>query len=164
MDFLDGHIWKVDFSSACLTAETDNLAAGIKDRTWWPMNRGQRGHVLLSAHWDAVSAPQAVWDTGAGVTVVDAGFADRHSELFTPAGSAQGSDGVGSAETPMVILRGPRIGSLSFGDSLAAVVDLSEINATLEQPLEIILGYPLLAQADWIIDLRDNRWSAVLRS
>jgi hypothetical protein len=163
VDFLDGHIWTVEFSSARLTAENDEFAAGATNCTWWPMNRGPRGHVLLSVHWDTVVAAHACWDTGAGVTVVDAGFAGRHPELFTAAGSAHGSDGVGSAETPMVSLCCPRIGSLRFADSLAAVVDLSEINANLERPLEIILGYPLLAQADWVIDLRENRWSAGLR-
>jgi hypothetical protein len=163
VDFLDGHIWTVDFSSARLTAEPDEFAAGAADCTWWPIDRGPRGHVQLSVHWDAVVA-YAVWDTGVGVTVVDAGFADRHPELFTAAGSALGCDGVGSAETSMVILRGPRIESLRFADSLAAVIDLSEINETVERPLEMILGYPLLAQADWLVDLRDNRWSAVLRS
>lgn len=163
VDFLDRHTWTIDFSSARLTAGAAELTANTRDRAWWPMHRGPSGHVLLSAHWDGLSVPHAVWDTGAGVTVLDAGFVGRHPELVTTAGSAHGSDGDGSAETPMVILQGPRIGALKFGDSLAAVVDLSEINATSEQPLEIILGYPLLAQADWTVDLSDNRWSAVLR-
>lgn len=164
IDFLDGRIWTVDFSSACLSAEADELADHAKDRPWWPLDRDTHGHVRLSAYWDELSAPHAVWDTGAGVTVLDAGFADRHPELLTAAGTGQLSDGVGCAETQMVLLHGPRIESLTFGASLAAVVDLSEINATSEQPLEIILGYPLLAQADWIVDLRDNRWSAILRA
>jgi hypothetical protein len=39
------------------------------------------------------------------------------------------------------------------------VVDLSHINGPLDQPIDLILGYPTLRQADWLFDFPARRWT-----
>lgn len=102
--------------------------------------------------WHAVSA-SAVFDTGASVTIVDAAFVEAHQALTTPAGVSRGTDGSGvTQETPMVILAQPEIFGRSFTETIAAVVDLSAANRTIQQPVDLILGWPILRQANWFID------------
>jgi hypothetical protein len=48
-----------------------------------------------------------------------------------------------------------------FGRHQAAVVDLSHANSTIELPMDLILGYPTLRQADWLIDFPASRWTVM---
>lgn len=41
------------------------------------------------------------------------------------------------------------IGRRPFGRHRAAVIDLSRASSTIELPMDLILGYPTLRQADW---------------
>jgi hypothetical protein len=117
-----------------------------------------RGHCYVGLAWPGVAA-RACWDTGAGITVVDAAFVERHPELFDAAGSAYGIDSTGTrVETPILTMRGPEIGGVSFADHRVAVVDLGPANGTLEIPMDLIVGYPTIVQADWWLDFPGRRW------
>jgi hypothetical protein len=111
-------------------------------------------HVYLDVSWPGVGVTaSAVFDTGASVTVVDAAFVDTNPTLFTPDGTSQGVDGSGAAmDTPMVVMSGPQILGGSFASSPAAVVDLSAANRTVARRMDLILGWPILHQANWMID------------
>lgn len=39
-----------------------------------------------------------------------------------------------------------------------AGVDLSGVNATLEAPMDLVLGSSTLARANWWLDFPDRRW------
>jgi hypothetical protein len=109
---------------------------------------GPRGHVYLDAHWPGVSA-RACWDTGAGATVVDRSFWLSHPELFEQIGASVGTDVNGDqAETPLLFMAGPVIGQHTFSRHKVATVDLSQVNRTLEHPMDLILGYPTIRQAN----------------
>jgi predicted aspartyl protease len=157
VDFLDGHAWRLSLTSEMLAS----VYPGADD-LGWIMERGQHGHFCVQVRWDAISA-NAVWDTGAGITVVDQGFAAEHPDLFVINGRSTASDGISVQETDIASMRGPSIELLKFRDSPAAIVDLRALNAGDDLPVDLILGYPLISQADWIIDLRLNRWSALMR-
>lgn len=120
---------------------------------------GQGRHVYLDTVWPAnETTASAVFDTGASVTVVDAAFVAVHPSLFVPAGISQGTDASGTiADTPMVTMAGPQILGRSFASSMAAVVDLSAANGTVERRMDLILGWPILTQANWIIDHPSRR-------
>ena len=118
-----------------------------------------RGHVYVDVHWPGVTG-QACWDSGASITIVNQGFRLAHPGLFEDAGTATGTDAAGNAlETPVVQMAGAVIGGRRFGRHRAAVVDLSHANSTIELPMDLILGYPTLRQADWLFDFPGNRWT-----
>jgi gag-polyprotein putative aspartyl protease len=123
---------------------------------------GRRGHCYVDVSWaqaPGVSA-YANWDSGAGITIVHEGFWLAHRELFRETGTTEGTDASGTQlRTPLLQVSGAVIGQRSFGPHKAAVVDLSAANATLERPMELILGYPTLSQADWVFDFPARKWA-----
>jgi len=120
---------------------------------------GPRGHVYLDARWPSVTA-RACWDTGAGATVVDHAFWLSHPELFEQIGVTVGTDANGrQAETPLLLMAGPTLGHHTFSKHKAVAVDLAQVNATLEIPMDLILGYPTIRQADWLFDFPAARWA-----
>lgn len=114
------------------------------------LDRGN--HIYLDLVWPEVTAG-AVFDSGASVSVVDAAFVEAHPYLFVAQGDSQGTDASGTTfDTPMVAMRGPRILGRVFTSTPAAVVDLGVVNQTLERRMDLIIGWPLLHQANWAID------------
>ena len=126
------------------------------------LRTGSRGHVYVDVHWPGVTA-QACWDSGAGITIVNRDFWLAHPRLFEEAGTATGTDATGATlQTPVVVMAAAVIGGRPFGRHRAAVVDLSHANSTIELPMDLILGYPTLRQADWLFDFPAGRWTVCL--
>jgi predicted aspartyl protease len=118
-----------------------------------------RGHVYVDVQWPGVTG-HACWDTGSGATVVNLEFWQEHPELFEEIGTSVGTDGSGAqADTPVLMMTGPVIGQRTFTAHRAVAVDLSGVNSTLEYPMDLILGYPTLRQADWLFDFPAKRWT-----
>lgn len=125
------------------------------------LRMNSRGHVYVEVSWSGVAA-QACWDTGAGGTIVNRDFWLAHRRLFEEIGTSAGTDATGATvETPVVLVAQAVIGGRSFGRHKAAVVDLSRVNSTLELPMDLILGYPALRQADWLFDFPARRWTVM---
>ena len=77
----------------------------------------------------------AVWDTGAGITVVDIAFIADHPDLFQEAGASTGTDATGlQVETPMFMMAASMIGMTAFPACKVAGVDLSRLNASISIP------------------------------
>jgi hypothetical protein len=118
----------------------------------------RRGHPYLTVSWPGVTA-SACWDTGSGATIVNRDFWLGHPELFEQIGTSVGTDGHGQrAETPLLLAE-TVIGRRRFGGHRAVAVDLSAVNSTLEYPMDLILGYPTIRQADWLFDFPAGRWT-----
>jgi hypothetical protein len=126
---------------------------------WHDLIVGRRGHPYVELTWPGTRG-LACWDTGAGATVVDRAFWLEHQELFEPIGTSQGTDSQGGQmETTLLVMTGPVIGQRTFGPHKAVAVDLSGVNSTLDIPMDLILGYPTIRQADWLFDFPDRRWA-----
>jgi hypothetical protein len=52
----------------------------------------------------------------------------------------------------MMTMSGPQILGREFTSSVVAVVDLAAANRTIQRKMDLILGWPILRQANWIID------------
>jgi len=157
MDVLGEFCWRLSLTDARLTLESN-----LTDSSAHDLYIGPRGHPCVDVEWDAVTA-NACWDTGAGITVVDAGFAKRHPWLFTDESSSRGTDSTGATrETPTFLMQGPTIGGHRFRAHRVAVVDFSTVNATAARPMDLILGFTTLSQADWVMDFPSRRWSATM--
>jgi hypothetical protein len=118
-----------------------------------------RRHPYVELAWDGVTA-SACWDSGAGITVVDEAFRNRHPGLFVAAGSSTGTDPTGAIfSTPMFTMAGPAIGGVPFQAARVAVVDLEPMNRELQYPMDAILGAPAIRQANWVFDFPARRWA-----
>lgn len=125
-----------------------------------PLTIGPRGHPYVPMAWDGVRA-LAAWDTGASITLVDPRFVEENPSLFEFVGQGRGSDSTGTeTSAPTVRMRGPVIGEVPFADSFAAVVDLSFLPSA--PAAQLIVGHPILSQADWTVDGPAARWSVRL--
>jgi hypothetical protein len=123
---------------------------------------GRRGHCHVDVSWPQAPGVSAFanWDSGAGITIVHEGFWLAHRELFREIGTTEGTDASGAQlRTPLIQVSGAVIGERSFAPHKAAVVDLSAANATLERPMDLVLGYPTWSQADWLFDFPAKTWA-----
>jgi hypothetical protein len=119
---------------------------------------GQRGHPYVPLRLGDVTA-NAVWDTGSGMTVVDTNFIARTPGFFPAVGQSTGTDSTGAQqETPMYVMAAATIGGYTFPTQRVAAVDLSRLNATLERPMDLIVGYNLYNKAHWLFDFPRRRW------
>jgi hypothetical protein len=119
----------------------------------------ERFHPYVDVQFERANA-QAVWDTGASLTIVDTNFVNKHPELFQPVGQSTGTDSTGAQmETPMFLMAATMIGGCEFPPHRAAGVDLSAVNATLEISMDMILGYSTLRQANWLFDFPRRQWA-----
>ena len=108
--------------------------------------------------WGDVEAT-ALFDTGASVTVVDAAFAAEHPELLDPLPLSTGIDAAGNrGERRMARMAACEVGGRRFDASLAVVVPVRGIQGAADPDFDLILGVPLIRQADWIIDLARGVW------
>ena len=115
-------------------------------------------HPYIDVHFGSTSA-STVWDTGASLTVVDANFIQNHPNLFESAGESTGIDATGaSVQTPMFVMSEAIIGGHNFSKCRVAGVDLSHVNASIEMPMDMILGYNILSQVNWLFDFPQKKW------
>ena len=120
-------------------------------------------HPYVELQFGAAQA-KAVWDTGASLTIADIRFIESHPAYFQEVGRAMGTDSTGSQmDTPMFIMTDAVIGGSAFPPHKAAGVDLSHVNSTTDIPMDLILGYSTLRQAEWVFDFPGKRWAVKQR-
>ena len=148
LDVLGAHALLLDGPAATLhTTVAGGLAADL------PLERGTRGHCHLPVALPGGRVVGALWDTGAGITVVDRELVTSHPELFTPLGSTSATDALGATMvTDLCRLEAYWIAGVHFAGHTVAVAGLPE-------PLKMALGHPTLRQAIWSMDLPSGRWS-----
>ena len=153
MDVIGSYPCHFRFSDAVLAIGKRARSANGMD-----LNADAAGHPRVAVRFsDAVVS--AVWDSGAGITVVDGGFVAQHPQHFEGATPSWGTDATGAhVETPTFIMSDVTIGGTLFAPHRVAAVDLSEASAKTDAPLELILGFTTLCQADWYFDFPGRWW------
>jgi hypothetical protein len=128
-------------------APTQELLLGKKFHPYVPL---QFGEIIATS----------VWDTGAGITLADINFIRKHPGLFQEIGQSEGTDPTGTTmETPLFLMTSTIIGNYEFSPHKVAGVDLSQMNAGIEIPMDLILGYTTLHQANWLFDFPRKQWA-----
>jgi hypothetical protein len=118
-----------------------------------------RFHPYVEVEFGAAKG-NAVWDTGAGITVVDLSFIKKFPDFFQEVGHSTGTDSSGfKLETPMFTMAATTIANNIFPPHKVAGVDLSLVNSTIEVPMDLILGYSTLSKANWLFDFPGKRWA-----
>ena len=162
MDLLKDFRLHFFFDDARVSVDADDLGLEV-GADLLDLMMDDRFHPYVTVEFGATSA-KAVWDTGASLTIVDTNFVRKYPELFQAVGQSTGTDATGAQmETPMFRMTELVIGGQSFAPHRAAGVDLTAVNATLEVPMELILGYSTLRQANWWFDFPRRQWAVTKR-
>ena len=153
MDVLGRHRCHFRFRKARLELGPSEHAADL------PLHLDERSHPYVDVRLPGGTG-HAVWDSGAGVTVVDQGLVARRPQAFAPRGASWGTDSTGARQqTRMLLMAGAVVGGVPLAPHVVAVVDLSEANAALTRPMDLVLGWTTLRQADWLLDFPARRWA-----
>ena len=156
MDVLGSH--RCDFHFDVPRIELDGPAPAEAD--WFPLATEPHRTPTVEVDWDHCQST-AIWDTGAGVTLVDQSWAQSHPDIVTIGDEiGRGTDVTGAqASHPWGMLPACRIGGRRFGEQVCGVVDFSVLNATLASPIEVVVGLPLITQTSWCMDFPGRRWA-----
>lgn len=127
---------------------------------WYPLPTAPHSTPTVLVEWDQVFV-SAIWDTGAGATLVDRSWAGRHPDIITiRTETGRGVDVTGAEVRHHWGTMAPcRIGGADVAEQTCAVVDFSSLNATLASPVEVVIGLSLIAQASWCMDFPGRRWA-----
>jgi hypothetical protein len=105
---------------------------------------------------------KSVWDTGAGITIVDMRIIKKYPNLFQEVKPSIGTDSTGiKRETPMFIMGKTIINNMEFAPAKVAGVDLSHLTSEIDVPMDLILGYNILSKANWLFDFPNRQWVIV---
>ena len=119
----------------------------------------ERSHPYVDVQLGEATA-KTVWDSGAGITVADMRFIEKHPGFFQELRHSKGTDSTGAEmHTPMFVMATTLIGGYEFAPHAVAGVDLSHVNSTIEVPMDLILGYTTLSKAHWLFDFPQKRWA-----
>lgn len=148
LDVLGAGSWRLDVSG-------QSLITGASAPRSFEFKRGVNGHMLTEMKWPTATAT-SLFDTGAGITLIDQRFADAHPYLFKHAGSTVGTDVTGShAQFRLARVSGYQIDGIEFAGHIVAIADLSEI----PDHVDAGIGFPTIEQARWTVDVRASRWN-----
>ncbi len=129
------------------------------DGTFQELILDNKFHPYVNIQFGKLKA-KAVWDTGAGITIVDMIFIKKYPNLFQEIGKSIGTDSAGiKMETPMFTMTATLIGNMEFGPIKVAGVDLSHLNSTIDIPMDVVLGYNTLNKANWLFDFPNKKWA-----
>jgi hypothetical protein len=104
---------------------------------------------------------RALWDSGAGITVVDEKFIQSHQENFKTTDDFEtATDGTGES-LPVKAFRAKiiKIGRRTFRNSLVVATDLSILRANGNPPVQAVIGFNLIRKCDWYFDAKQAKWS-----
>lgn len=102
----------------------------------------------------------AIWDSGAGITLVDTSFLKEHPKLFVPLGSEMGTDSTNrKQETPIYMMSGLAVAGQKFGPVKVAAVPLFKPSKPADPAMKFVLGFSALRQAHWLFDFPKRKWS-----
>jgi hypothetical protein len=142
--------------------DANRVSVDAPDETeyaWQALFLDGRFHPYVGVGFGGATA-RSVWDTGASLTIVDTNFVEKYPTYFQEIGQSSGTDSTGATmETPMYIMAETKIGGHRFPPHKVAGVDLSGVNDSIEVPMDLILGYTTLSQANWLFDFPDKRWT-----
>jgi hypothetical protein len=147
LDVLGTRPWQLEISSGTLLTDAPSPRGST-------FECAANGHILTQMKWPGAAAT-ALWDTGAGITLINRRFADAHPNLFEDVGSTLGTDVMGAqGDLALAHVSGYRIDETDFAGHIVAIADLPEI----PDHIDAAIGFPTIQQARWTVDVRARRW------
>ncbi len=126
LDVLRHHSCLLNLSRRTLTLDEQPDLTQFSKLT--PLHLDEVGHAYLEVILEAKPV-SAVWDTGAGITIVDAALVERHPRLFEEVAPTVGTDAAGhSQQTATYMMGAVSIGGVAFAEQKVAAIDLTLIH------------------------------------
>ena len=124
-----------------------------------PLHLYSSGHFGIPLEIDGEKV-LTLWDTGAGLTMVDPDFAKAHPQSIQPVGmEAHGTDLISGKPLQITISR--LLGAKVDGfDLQTLLVGLHNLELARNIQPQVLIGFNLIHQLDWAIDLRRGQWAA----
>ncbi len=125
---------------------------------------GSRGHIYLPVRYLSISnAFTGIWDTGAGLTLVDLADVQANQSDFTFLKNSEGGDTTGASLTlPIYEAKNLNVGALEFHDIKVVAADLSGIRDAIGEDVRVAIGYNVISRYNWYFNLENRRWRAFL--
>jgi len=156
MDFLSENCFELSLSEEKLIIRGD---AGVPCKNELILDSGKIPFIDISFKGKTA---KAVWDTGAGVTVVDKAFVKANRDLFEDAGTTSGTDSTGTTfETPIYFIKFMEIGGFEFARHRVVPIDLAHLGPKTGRGMDFILGYSTLKLANWVVDFKNKKWDII---
>lgn len=115
--------------------------------------------MMLDVGFGGAAPVQVLFDTGAGLTVMDQKWADQNPNGLTFLAETQIQDS-SCAKIPAKIYQanGVSVAGQSVNGFIVAI-DLSPIQRALGQQVKGIIGFNMITQFNWSVDLKGNTYS-----
>jgi hypothetical protein len=152
-----GHQVGFDFSAKTLTVDPSGSAGAQQ-----PMKLVLDNNYLeIPVSFGGGAPAQMLYDTGAGLTVMDQAYVDANAGGFSFLGDTQIMD----SSCQKISVKIYTINSLSVaGNALsgtyAVAMDLSKVKQALGGDLAGIIGFNAITAYNWTVDLKNNKFSA----
>jgi hypothetical protein len=103
----------------------------------------------------------AMWDTGAGMTVVDEAFITAHPAKFKRTDDFQtATDGAGnSLPVKSYRMKKMKVGGRTFRNLRVVSTDLSVLRGSGNPPVDAVIGFNLIRKCDWYFNSGEKVWS-----
>lgn len=125
-----------------------------------PLKIYSSGHIAVSVQ---VSGRQfeAMWDTGAGVSVVDRRLVSEMPQVFSFIQDIPtGHDGTGAQVfAKLYNMTNLTIGGVSFPESKVLAIDFSAFAQNFSPNMRLVLGPSHMQFHDWFIDIPSQKWA-----
>ncbi|MFI5363338.1 MAG: hypothetical protein ACHQ49_15330 [Elusimicrobiota bacterium] len=152
-----GHNVSFDFAAKTMSVDPSQPAPGAQQ----PMKLVLDNNYLeIPVGFGSAAPVQMLYDTGAGLTVMDQGYVDSNASAFSFVGDTQIQDS-SCQKIPVKIYT---INSLSVaGNSLsgtyAVAMDLGPVKQALGQDLQGIIGFNAITPFNWWVDLKNDTFA-----
>lgn len=113
--------------------------------------RAKTGHLLVRPRIDGEEMGWFIFDSGAGITVIDSAASGR---LGLPEfGSIEARGGIGSVQTGFCSPQSVALGGLTLRDPILLSLDLAPIAAAMGEEIEGVIGFDILQRSVAVVDM-----------
>ncbi len=163
IDLLDRKILYFNFQKKELGISEISKESGV---AYEPIERLDKGHLKMKIRIGE-NEIMAIFDTGAQLTAVDTKFVKNHPDLFRSIRKEIVGNDVGGNQLALDIYHVHKIqvGSMEFLNLKVVAFDFPEgLRQYLGDDTSFILGTNAITQANWVVDLIQNRWALIPRN
>ena len=157
-DALTGRVLRFTFRGSPSSLSVDDAAT---ERARYPLEYSPVGAYVMPV-MIGQNKVKAMFDTGVAVTLVDRSFVSKHSEQFVEIKPPENAmDGSGAQiQWALYQMKSITIGNRTWRDQHVYVMDLDSCPKMQMSDTPVILGFNLITQMNWTINLKDNKWDA----
>lgn len=125
-----------------------------------PLSIGKKGHIYLPAQVGLNGMTvESIWDTGAGLTLVDISVVNDNLSNFEFVKKSSGDDTTG---TSMILsfykMKYLKVGSNEYRDLLVLAADLAGVRNAIGEDVRMAFGFNAIVQHNWYFDLKNRKW------